>query len=89
MQIPSDHDEGLEVIGEDVEPAEEVGDAGPDYSATRTGVDSVDQVLDSLDGLDELPVEEHVEVFEQAHERLRGALDAPNPSIPAALRPDA
>lgn len=92
MQIPSDHDEDAEVIGEDVEPAEqveEVVDATSDPAATRTGVESVDQVLDSLDGLDELPAEEHVAVFEQAHDRLRGALDAPTPSIPAALRPDA
>lgn len=41
----------------------------------RTGVEEVDAVLDSVDGLDEVPVEEHVGVFERAHERLRGALD--------------
>lgn len=94
MEIPHDHgDESVdeqvdappadEVVGDDVEPllAE---------SATRTGVESVDRVLDSLDALGELPVEEHVAVFEQAHDRLRGALDAPAPpSIPTALRPDA
>lgn len=94
MEIPRDHgDESVdeqvgappadEVVGDEVEPqlAE---------SATRTGVESVDRVLDSLDGLGDLPVEEHVAVFEQAHERLRGALDAPaSPSIPAVLRPDA
>lgn len=93
MEIPRDHvdepvDEqvdappAVEVVGDDVE-------APSDESVPRTGVEPVDQVLDSLDGLDELPVEEHVAVFEQAHERLRGALDAPSPSIPAALRPDA
>lgn len=42
----------------------------------RTGVDEVDRVLASLEGLDERPVAEHVEVFEAAHEQLRGALDA-------------
>ncbi len=42
----------------------------------RTGNARVDAVLDSLTGLDDLPVDEHVAVFEQAHEELRGALDA-------------
>lgn len=94
MEIPRDHgDESVdeqvgappadEVVGDEVEPQLV-------ESATRTGVESVDRVLDSLDGLGDLPVEEHVAVFEQAHERLRGALDAPaSPSIPAVLRPDA
>ena len=44
--------------------------------AVRTGVEEVDGVLRMLEGLDEQPVEEHVEVFENAHEQLRGALDA-------------
>jgi hypothetical protein len=42
----------------------------------RTGNPEVDGVLDSMDGLDDLPVAEHVAVFERAHEVLRGALDA-------------
>jgi hypothetical protein len=42
-----------------------------------TGVAEVDAVLASLDGLADRPVAEHVAVFEQAHERLRRALDAP------------
>ena len=37
----------------------------------------VDAVLASLDGLADRPVAEHVAVFEQAHDRLRRALDAP------------
>ena len=41
----------------------------------RTGDPRVDEVLTSLDGLDERPVGEHAEVFERAHERLRAALD--------------
>lgn len=45
--------------------------------APRTGVADVDQVLDAVDTLADRPVEEHVAVFEQAHERLRRALDAP------------
>ena len=42
----------------------------------RTGNPEVDGVLDSMDGLDDLPVDEHVAVFERAHEVLRAALDA-------------
>ena len=50
-----------------------------------TGDPRVDAVLESLSGLDELPVEEHVAVFEAAPDALRGALsDAGNtpPSQP-------
>jgi hypothetical protein len=43
-----------------------------------TGTGEVDAVLASLDTLPERPVAEHVAVFEQAHERLRRALDAPS-----------
>jgi hypothetical protein len=49
--------------------------ADPD---TATGQPEVDAVLASLDGLADRPVAEHVAVFEQAHERLRRALDAPS-----------
>ncbi len=41
----------------------------------RTGVADVDAVLDAVDELDTLPVDEHVTVYESAHEGLRGALD--------------
>ena len=44
----------------------------------RTGVEEVDDVLTSLEGLDDSPVEEHPAVFERAHERLRQALDGPS-----------
>jgi len=40
----------------------------------RTGHPQVDAVIDSMDTLDELPVAEHVTVFESAHDALRGAL---------------
>ena len=46
-----------------------------DSDATSTGVPAVDDVLASVQALDGRPVEEHVAVFEQAHERLRRALD--------------
>lgn len=36
-----------------------------------TGDSDVDAVLDSLRGLDDLPVATHVTLFEQAHESLR------------------
>ena len=39
-----------------------------------TGDETVDAVVASLSGLDELPVAGHVAVFEQAHESLRRAL---------------
>lgn len=45
--------------------------AQPDDS---TGHETVDAVVRSLDDLDDRPVQEHVTVFESAHERLRGAL---------------
>lgn len=44
------------------------------YQVPETGHDGVDEVLRSLDGLDELPVDGHVAVFEQAHEKLRRTL---------------
>lgn len=39
-------------------------------------IPAVDEALEALDGLAERPVEEHVAVFERAHEQLRRALDA-------------
>ncbi|HJQ04162.1 MAG TPA: hypothetical protein VJ872_01865 [Nocardioides sp.] len=41
-----------------------------------TGIASVDAVLDLVAGLDGRPLAEHVAVFEDAHSRLRSALDA-------------
>ena len=49
----------------------------PDVEPERTGVEEVDEVIASLQGLDERPIEEHPAVFERAHERLRQALDGP------------
>lgn len=40
------------------------------------GLPAVDDVLAGLEALDERPVDEHVEVFEQAHDGLRRALDS-------------
>jgi len=41
----------------------------------RTGVGDVDAVLDSVEALDQRPVEEHPAVFESAHDQLRRSLD--------------
>jgi hypothetical protein len=65
-----------EVVGE---PVDEYGEpqviepaAAPDVEST--GDPAVDAVVASLRGLDELPVSEHVAVFERAHESLRQIL---------------
>jgi hypothetical protein len=42
----------------------------------RTGVERVDTVIVAVEQLQERPIEEHVGVFETAHEELRRALDA-------------
>ncbi len=62
------------------------GDIADDLDATvdqtervRTGMDSVDSVVDDVARLAGQPVEEHVQVFESAHERLRRTLDDPEP----------
>ena len=47
-----------------------------------TGVQVVDDVLGTLEGLGDLPVEEHLPIFEAAHEQLRGALDGEDGSEP-------
>jgi hypothetical protein len=41
-----------------------------------TGLASVDAVVRDVEALEERPVDEHVAVFEQAHEELRRSLDA-------------
>jgi hypothetical protein len=51
--------------------------AGP-VEVETTGQPDVDAVVRSLDGLDDLPVAEHVAIFEQAHESLRRILAGTN-----------
>jgi hypothetical protein len=65
-------DDAAEADDEGVE-----GRLGGDAEGTsvRTGDPRVDEVLASLEGLEERPVGEHAEVFSQAHEQLRAALD--------------
>ena len=57
-------------------------DAG-DETAEPTGHPLVDEVLRATQGLGDRPVEEHVAVFEAAHDKLRAALSD------AGGRPDA
>lgn len=45
-------------------------------SESIDGIPSVDEALHAVESLAERPVDEHVAVFEQVHERLRRALDA-------------
>lgn len=48
----------------------------PVSAPAPTGIDSVDAVLDLVAGLEGRPLDEHAAVFEDAHARLRSALDA-------------
>ncbi len=77
---PEQHD--LAVSAADA--AESTSDASP----LRTGNRRVDAVLESLEGLPDMSAEEHVPVFERAHEELRGALDAPADEASAAGVPE-
>jgi len=78
-QVPSggpDHDDGVET---------------PRAEPTRTGVPRVDAVLEDVEGLDDVPQEEHPAAFERAHESLRAALDEMSDQAPdqdEAERPD-
>ena len=49
----------------------------------RTGVPDVDEVIAAVEELEERPLEEHVGVFETAHDQLRRALDRRRPTDPA------
>ena len=81
---PEEHlaDEHLADDSPDEGPVDEPDLAASSSQATseRTGNPVVDSVLDSLRDLENLPVSEHVAVFEAAHDRLRSALsDAGDP----------
>jgi hypothetical protein len=57
-----------------------------DAEVEGTGNADVDAVVGSLTALDDLPVAEHVAVFEQAHESLRRTLAGAGQDSPAADR---
>ncbi len=48
----------------------------PAHEPIRTGVEHVDAVVDAVAGLEDRPVDEHVAVFESAHDELRRTLDS-------------
>ena len=50
-----------------------------DAERVRTGVPRVDAVIDDVADLEGRPVDEHVGVFESAHDELRRTLDDPGP----------
>ncbi|MGO4257475.1 hypothetical protein [Marmoricola sp. RAF53] len=56
------------------EPVDEYVDEPDEAVVTGTGHPAVDEVLRSLEGLSDEPVDEHVAVFEQAHDQLRRTL---------------
>jgi hypothetical protein len=73
-----EHDHGAAYA----EPADALPDA-EQPAVEHTGHPVVDRVLDSLDGLADVPVADHVAVFESAHDELRGALaNAGEPTTP-------
>ena len=64
-----------------IEPEQPADPVAPEAAeSVRTGNEAVDGVLDSLDTLEHVPVDDHVAVFERAHEQLRAALDSPRDS---------
>ncbi len=70
-------EEGLDKLDQPDEVDHDVDQPGLGQPELRTGNPRVDGVLDDLAGLDDLPVAEHLAVFEKAHEALREALEAP------------
>lgn len=81
--------DGAQAPQADADSAAHAGGADSDGAANvladepeRTGNHAVDRVLTSLDELRDKPIDEHVAVFERAHEQLRGALDGPRPPKP-------
>lgn len=59
--------------------------AAPERVPAETGNAAVDAVIAGLSGLGDAPVDEHVVLFERAHEQLRSALDAPAGPRPPAV----
>lgn len=67
-----------EPYAEAVEPTDDIGPAGDQNPLTApTGSDEVDAIVTALQTLGELPVDEHVAVYEQVHGQLRSVLARP------------
>jgi hypothetical protein len=69
--------------GEDLPSGLARADEQPDEERVRTGHERVDSVVAAIEQLRDLPVDEHVAAFEQAHDELRRALDDVPPDDPA------
>ena len=65
-------------------PQELVGQTEQQAEPETTGDEAVDAVVASLRGLDDLPVSEHVAVFERAHESLRQVLSGAGEPVQAS-----
>jgi hypothetical protein len=76
-----DDDESAESSGSDQDGVEGRLDPTVRGSDLGTGDPRVDEVLESLADLEDLPVGEHAPVFERAHERLRAALEPDRESV--------
>ena len=74
------------IFGGREELATDCGGRGRRERVEGTGNAEVDAVVGSLTALDDLPVAEHVAVFEQAHESLRRTLAGAGQDSPAADR---
>jgi hypothetical protein len=87
-QAPRSADEPAEVVTDRLTEVDAPEVDAPEPGAT--GNPRVDAVVESLSTLDQLPVAEHVAVFEQAHESLRrtlaGAGTDGTPHSPAVAR---
>lgn len=77
-------------MSEQVErPGAGAGEGSDETAVQATGNEKVDAVLGSMKSLEGRPVEEHVAIFESAHESLREALAGageagagPRPGVP-------
>lgn len=85
--------ENLSANGRDASPQAAVeqdadqSSTAADPTGEQTGNPAVDQVLSRLAELDEIPIDQHVEVFESAHGSLRRALDGAEGGIDQMPRP--
>lgn len=62
--------------GADAEPSEPavVPPAPADRTADRTGVAAADAAAERLAGVEQAPLDEHVEIYEDVHRRLQEGL---------------
>ena len=79
-----EHDDtGHEPVHDGIEDPDQDLAQGAVGAPVRTGHALVDEVLRTLEPLSELPVDQHVAVFEAAHVGLRDALSSAGPAEPS------